>query len=55
MIKGFTHAHLGPIWYHSEPSDVLNSQNQFLSLDFFAACYSNTALNANGLVREFSI
>ena len=21
MIKGITHAHLGPIWYHSEPSD----------------------------------
>ena len=22
MIKGATHAHLGPIWYHSEPSDI---------------------------------
>ena len=21
-FKGVTHAHLGPIWYHSEPSDV---------------------------------
>ena len=22
MIKGGTHAHLGPIWYQTEPSDV---------------------------------
>ena len=22
MIKGVTHAHLGPTWYHSEPLDV---------------------------------
>ena len=35
MIKGVTHAHLGPIWYHSEPSDVPYSPNQFLALDFF--------------------
>ena len=32
-----THAHLGPIWYHSEPSDVPYSLNQFLGWDFFAA------------------
>ena len=30
MIKGMTHAQLGPIWYLSEPSDVPYSQNQFL-------------------------
>ena len=35
MIKGVTHAHLGTIWYHSEPSDVPYSPNQFLALDFF--------------------
>ena len=39
MIKGVTHdhAHLGPICYHSEPSDVpipKTSQDQFLGLDF---------------------
>ena len=35
MIKGVTHAHLGPIWYRSEPSDVPYSKNQFLGWDFF--------------------
>ena len=30
-----TRAHLGPIWYHSEPSDVPYSPNQFLGWDFF--------------------
>ena len=44
MIKGVTHAHLGPIWYHSEPSDVPYSPNQFLGWNFFAASYSKTAL-----------
>ena len=27
MIKGSLMLHLGPIWYHSEPSDVPYSQN----------------------------
>ena len=44
MIKAATHFHLEPIWYHSEPSDVPYSQNQFFALDFFAASYSKTAL-----------
>ena len=45
MIKGVTDAHLGPIWYHSEPSDVPHSPNQFLVHGlFFAVSYSNTAL-----------
>ena len=43
MIKVVTHAHLGPIWYHSEPSDVHYSPNQFLGWDFFAVTYSKTA------------
>ena len=30
-----THAHLGPIWYHSEPSDLPYSPNHFLGWDFF--------------------
>ena len=34
-LKGFTHAHLGPILYHSEPSNVPSSPNQFLGWDFF--------------------
>ena len=40
-----TYAHLRPIWYHSEPSDVPYSQNQFLGWDFFATSYSKTALD----------
>ena len=43
MIKGVTQAHLGSIWYHSEPSDVPYSPNQLLALDF-AASYGKTAL-----------
>ena len=38
------YAHLGPIWYHSEPSDVPYSTNQFLALDFFAISYSHIVL-----------
>ena len=47
MIKGVDHAYLGPIWYHSEPSDLPYSPNQFLALDFFAASYSKIALTQN--------
>ena len=43
MIKGVTHAHSGPIWYLSEPSDTPYSSNPFLALDlgldFFAVSY----------------
>ena len=35
MIKEVTHAHLGPIWYHSESSNVPHSKKQFLGWDFF--------------------
>jgi hypothetical protein len=44
MIKGITHAHLGPIWYHSEPSDFPYFPNRFLGLDFFAVSYRKPAL-----------
>ena len=33
-VKGTTHAHLGPIWYHSEPSPT--PQTSFLVGIFFA-------------------
>ena len=36
--------HLGSIWYHSEPSDLPYSPNQFLGWDFFSVSYSKTAL-----------
>ena len=35
MIREVTHAYLGPIGYHSEPSDVPYSPNQFLGWDLF--------------------
>ena len=46
MIKGVSQGHLGPIWYHLEPSDVPYSSNQFLALDFFSASYSKIALKS---------
>ena len=45
MVEGVTHAHLGPIWYHSEPSDIPYFPNQFLCWDFFAASYRKMALS----------
>ena len=45
MIERVTHAHLGPIWYYSEPSDVPYSPNQFLAWDFFDTSYRKTALD----------
>ena len=44
MIKGVTDAHLGPIWYHSDPSDFPYSPNQFLGWEFISFSYSKTAL-----------
>ena len=35
MIKRVPHAHLGPNWYHSEPSDVPYFPNQFTGWDIF--------------------
>ena len=53
MIKGSLMLHLGPIWYHSEPSDVPYSQNlQFLGLDF---SYSKTTLVCNFCRHTFCI
>ncbi len=55
MIKGVTHAHLGPIWYHSEPSDVPYSPNQFLGWDFFAAFYSKTVLTNGSSTLQITL
>ena len=44
LIKGVTHAHLGPICYHSETSDVPYLSNQFLGWDFFVVSYIKPAL-----------
>ena len=47
MNKGVTHAHLKPIWYHSEPSDVPYSPNQFLGWDFFCRFLQQDSSNIN--------
>ena len=44
MIKRETHAYFGPIWYHSELSDVLNSLKQFFGWDFSAVSNSKPVL-----------
>ena len=53
MIKGVTHVHLGPIWYHSEPSDVPYCPNQFLGWDSFNVSYSKPALDDAELFISF--
>ena len=59
MIKRVTHAHLGSIWYHSEPSDVPYSPNQFLGWDFFCRFLQQTGSNCpppprfSGLLRPW--
>ena len=40
MIGGISHAHLGPILYHSEPSDIPYFPNKFLGWDFFVTSNS---------------
>ena len=50
MIKG---AHLGPIWYHSEPSDIPYPQTSFLVVTFFNASYSKIALVTCGHDIDF--
>ena len=35
LILDDAHAHLGPIWYHSKPSGIPYSPNQFLDRNFF--------------------
>ena len=41
----FTHSHLGPIWYHSEPSGIPFSPNQFLGWDFFCSILQRDGSN----------
>ena len=38
--------HLGSIWYHSEPSVVPYSQNQFLGWDFFCCFLQQDGSNS---------
>ena len=33
-LEALNHARLGPIWHHSEPSNIPYSPNQFLGWDF---------------------
>ena len=56
MIKGITYAHLRPIWYLSEPSDVPSSPNQSLGWDFFCHFLQQTGSSCQplGIVRPNS-
>ena len=48
--------HLGPIWYHSELSEVSYSANQYLDRDFlFTTSYSKATLVANLVLLKPSI
>ena len=49
MIKGVTHACLGPILYHSKISDVPYSQNQLLGWDFFCRFLQQSGSNTDEL------
>ena len=53
--KGVTQAHLGPIWYHSEPSDLPYLTNQFFGWDSFAASYIRIALHEFTYFLNFSL
>ena len=54
IFNEVTHAHLGPIWYHSQPSYVPYSSNQFHGWDFFTASYSKTALVVNCSLKDYT-
>ena len=51
---GGTHVHLGPIWYHSEPSDVSYSPNQFLGCDYFCCFLQQDGSNEKLAFLEVS-
>ena len=50
MIKGSLMVHLGPIWYHSEPSDVPYSQNLPRPLSWFGLFLQQNDSNNSQLV-----
>ena len=53
MIKEVTHAHLGPIWYQTEPSDVPLFPKPVSGLGLFlAVSYSKQAL-AGSFLNSF--
>ena len=55
MIKGLTHVHFGPIWYHSEPSDVPYSPNHFLGWDFFCCFLQQVGSNHRSLFGDSTV
>ena len=46
-MMGVTHAHLGPVWYHSEPSP-----NQFLGWDFFCRFFQQDGSRSSNFVNN---
>ena len=55
IIKGVTHAHLGAIWNHSEPSDIPYSPSQFLGWDFFCRFLQQDSSKQIADLRSFDI
>ena len=51
-LQSVTHANLGPIWYHLEPSDFPYSPNQFLVWDFFLTLLTTRELQFYVFVLE---
>ena len=45
MVKGITHAHLGPIWDYSEPSESPNPPNLDLFCRFLQQDSSNVIID----------
>ena len=41
--------HLGPIWYHSEPSDIAYLPNQSLGWDFFCRFLQQSGSSCDNL------
>ena len=58
MIKGVTHVHLGPIRYHSEPSDIPYSQNLPRPISWFGLLLQqndSSIFFQNNIMREKSV
>ena len=55
MIKGSLMLHLGPIWYHSEPSDVLYSQNLPRPVSWFGLFLQQNDSSNFTVIKDFQL
>ena len=53
--KLILNAHSAPIWYHSEPSDVPYSPNQFFALDFFGRFLQQGSSNLHDIWYDSAV